>query len=148
MTTEATQGAEKMLFDALDALVRGQTAPWAEMFHDDGVMEFPYAPPGYPRKLEGKPAIAAYMRGYPEIISLRSVTPLSIYHCEGTLIAEFVGKGIAVPTGDAFEMSYVAILTMENGKIRRYRDYWDALTAMRAMGGLEALQAPAAQEIR
>ena len=42
--TEADQNAEKLLFDALDALVRGDTAPWAAMFHDDGVMEFAKAP--------------------------------------------------------------------------------------------------------
>ena len=50
-TNEAGVSAERLLFGALDALRLGDTNPWAEMFHDDGVMEFPYAPPGFPERL-------------------------------------------------------------------------------------------------
>ena len=146
MTTEQSRKAERMLFDALDAVMRGEPMLWAEMFHDDGVMEFPYAPPGYIAKLEGKAAIAEYMRRYPELISPRSFRALGVYHCDDTLIAEFVGSGVSVPTGATFEMTYVSILTIEDGKIRRYRDYWNPLTAIQASGDLTALRALGGEE--
>jgi len=60
--TEAGSASESMLFDALEGLERGDVKPWVDMFRDDGVMEFPFAPPGYPSRLDGKAAIAEYMR--------------------------------------------------------------------------------------
>ncbi|MYW00174.1 nuclear transport factor 2 family protein, partial [Streptomyces sp. SID3343] len=38
---------------------------WVGLWADDGVMEFPFAPDGRPARLEGREAIAAYMRDYP-----------------------------------------------------------------------------------
>ena len=64
-TTEAGSAAESLLFDALEGLKQGDVKPWVDMFHDDGVMEFPFAPPGYPARLDGKAAIADYVRTYP-----------------------------------------------------------------------------------
>jgi uncharacterized protein len=145
-TTEPGHAAERLLFDALDALKHGNTRQWVDMFHDDGVMEFPYAPAGGHARLDGKAAIAEYLRPYPERISIRRVIRRAVYHCGEVMVAEFACESTAVPTGNQFEMNYVAIVTVQNGKIKHYRDYWNPLVAIQAFGGLEALTNLSAKE--
>lgn len=135
------QQVEEQLFASLDALTRADVGPWIEMFHDDGIMEFPYAPPGNPAKLGNKAEIADHMKGYPEHISVGLVSRRGVYHSEGVMVVEFNATGTAVPTGNAFSMDYVGIIQHRNGKIEHYRDYWNPLVAIQAMGASDALLA-------
>lgn len=139
--TENNLADESLLFDALDALRRGDVQPWVEMFHDDGVMEFPYALPGFPKRLDGKTAIAEYMRSYPERVSIERIVRRAVHHCGNVMVAEFACEGTAVATGNRFEMSYVGIMTVLNGKLKHYRDYWNPVVAIQALGGPNALLA-------
>lgn len=136
------QGAivERMLFDALEAIVRGDTGPWSEMFQEQGVMEFPYAPPGFPKLLEGKSTIGAYMRSYPDHVSMKRFDRKGVHHADGVMVVEFSGEGHVMPSGNPIKMQYVGVISHSGGKIDHYRDYWDALAAVSAMGGLESLQ--------
>jgi uncharacterized protein len=138
-TSESGQVAEQSLFAALDALTRGDTKPWSEMFHADGVMEFPYAPPGFPQRLDGQEAIRAYMVNYPDNVRVERVEPAAVHHADDAMVVEFDLQIVAVKTGNRVRMRYVGILTHADGKLRRYRDYWDPLVALQAMGGAAAL---------
>ena len=102
---------------------------WVALVADDALFEFPYAPDGFPSKLEGKEAVAAYMRGYPGSIDLREVVGLEIHELRDgdTVVAEWRGTGRIVATGAAYEMPYVAVVTVEDGRITAYRDYWNPL---------------------
>ena len=137
--TASGSAVERSLFAALDALKRGDVAPWVEMFHEDGVMEFPYAPPGNPARLNGKGEIAGYMAAYPEHVAIKSVSRRGTYQSDGVLVVEFGAEGTAVPTGNAFKMDYVGVITHGGGKIRHYRDYWNPLVAIQAMGSPDAM---------
>jgi ketosteroid isomerase-like protein len=140
-TTEAGSAAESLLFDALEGLKQGDVRPWVDMFHDDGVMEFPFAPPGYPARLDGKAAIADYMRTYPDHLSIEGVIRRGVYHCGNVIVVEFACDATAVASGNTFRMDYVGLLTVVDGKLKLYRDYWNPLVAIRAMGGLDAVLA-------
>ncbi len=87
--TEFGLMAEHQLFTALDALKEGDVEPWSEMFCDDGVMEFPYAPPGFPAVLDGKAAIAAYIRNYPDNIVIKRIDRGSVYPIPHGMVVEF-----------------------------------------------------------
>lgn len=137
--TASGAAVERSLFAALDALKRSDVTAWVDMFHEDGVMEFPYAPPGNPARLNGKEEIAGYMAAYPEHVKINSVSRRGAYQSDGVLVVEFGAEGTAVPTGNAFIMEYVGVITHEAGKIRHYRDYWNPLVAVQAMGGSEAM---------
>lgn len=138
--SEDLLAAERMLGGAMEALIRSETGPWSEMFHDDGAMEFPFAPPGYPPRLDGKSAIADFIKTYPDHINLKSMTFTGSHYSGDTLIIEMVGEGTSVPAGNDFTMKYVAVITVRDGKFVLYKDYWDPLVGIRAMGGLEALE--------
>ncbi|MFJ7768524.1 nuclear transport factor 2 family protein [Streptomyces sp. NPDC097107] len=102
---------------------------WAGLWADDGVMEFPFAPEGRPRRLEGREAVAAYMRPYPDHIDLHDFPDLRIHETTDprTVVVEMRGVGRVVKTGAPFDMTYIAVVTVEDGRFTSYRDYWNPL---------------------
>jgi uncharacterized protein len=105
------------------------------------VQEFPYAPEGYVKRLEGKLAIAEYLRGYPAILQINHVNRPTFHHCGQVMVAEFSVRGKAVQTGNAYDQQYVSVIEHLGGKITRYVDYWNPLVAIEALGGADALTA-------
>ncbi len=136
---ESSAAVERSLLAALDALKNSDTGPWIGMFEDSGVMEFPYAPPGNPERLDGKAAIANYMAHYPEVIAIESVSHRGSYAANDVLVVEFRLTGTAVPTGNPFVMDYVGVIRHAEGRIAHYRDYWNPLVAQQALGSNDAL---------
>lgn len=112
----------------LDKDIPGWIGLWAE----SGVMEFPFAPPGWPERLEGKDAIADYMRHYPEHIDLRDFPEVEIHQTlePATIIVEMRGVGRLVEGDRPFDMSYIAVVTAEEGRFTSYRDYWNPLAVL------------------
>ncbi|MFI6858212.1 nuclear transport factor 2 family protein [Streptomyces sp. NPDC050416] len=112
----------------LDKDIDGWVGLWAE----DGVMEFPFAPEGRPRRLEGREAVAGYMRHYPDHIDLHDFPALRIHRTTDpqTIVVEMRGVGRLVQTGAPFDMTYIAVVTVRNGRITSYRDYWNPLAVL------------------
>ncbi|MFF7186403.1 nuclear transport factor 2 family protein [Streptomyces sp. NPDC008222] len=102
---------------------------WIGLWAEDGVMEFPFAPAGWPRRLAGREAVAAYMRHYPDHIDPHDFPDLRIHETTdpGTIVVEMRGVGRLVQTGAPFDMSYIAVVTVRDGRIAAYRDYWNPL---------------------
>ncbi|MFC7880872.1 nuclear transport factor 2 family protein [Streptomyces sp. NPDC057376] len=117
---------------SLRLLLDKDIAAWTGLWADDGVMEFPFAPEGWPGRLEGKEAIGAYMRGYPDHIDLRDFPELRIHRTvePETLVVEMRGVGRLVRTGAPFDMTYIAVVTVEGGRFTSYRDYWNPLAVL------------------
>ncbi|SFY47716.1 nuclear transport factor 2 family protein [Streptomyces sp. F-1] len=105
---------------------------WVGLWAKDGLMEFPFAPEGWPRRLAGKEAVAAYMRHYPDHIDLRDFTDLRIHETTDpeTIVAEMRGVGRLVETGAPYDMTYIAVVTVRDGRITGYRDYWNPLAVL------------------
>ncbi|MFG2976460.1 nuclear transport factor 2 family protein [Streptomyces sp. NPDC048331] len=114
---------------SLRLLLEKDIASWVALWAEHGVMEFPFAPPGRPRRLEGREAVAAYMRDYPDHIDLHDFPDLRIHEttAPGTLVVEMRGVGRLVATGKPFDMTYIAVVTVQDGRFTSYRDYWNPL---------------------
>ncbi|WP_134655219.1 nuclear transport factor 2 family protein [Streptomyces sp. H23] len=104
---------------------------WVALWAEDGLMEFPFAPEGRPRRLEGREAVAAYMRHYPDHIGLHDFPDLRIHETTDpqTIVVEMRGVGRLVESGAPFDMTYIAVVTVRDGRITSYRDYWNPLAA-------------------
>jgi len=102
---------------------------FADLWAEDGTMEFPFAPSGWPRRLEGRAAVWDYVRDYTDHIDLRAVARETVHRTAdpGVLIVEFTMEAVAVPTGRPLRIDYVAVITVEGGEIVSYRDYWNPL---------------------
>ncbi|WP_229814507.1 nuclear transport factor 2 family protein [Streptomyces thermoviolaceus] len=114
---------------SLRLLLAKDIPAWVDLWAEDGVAEFPFAPDGWPRRLEGKEAVAAYMRHYPDHIDLHDFPDLHIHRTDDphTVVAEMRGVGRLVQTDAPFDMTYIVVMTERDGRIVSYRDYWNPL---------------------
>ncbi|MDN0201177.1 nuclear transport factor 2 family protein [Streptomyces sp. S.PNR 29] len=126
--TTPTQPAD-LYRHSLRLLLDKDIPAWVDLWDDDGVFEFPFAPEGWPRRLEGKAAVSDYMRGYPDHIELHDFPDLKIHQTgdPGTIVVEMRGVGRLVRSQDPFDMTYIAVVSVANGRITHYRDYWNPL---------------------
>ncbi|NGY61538.1 nuclear transport factor 2 family protein [Lentzea sp. NEAU-D13] len=114
---------------ALQLLLDKDMTGFAGLWAEDGVMEFPFAPPGYPSRLEGRAAIEDYLRDYPKMLDVQGF-PTQVVHQStnpDVAVVEFDAEGVVVATGKPYRFSYIAVITVRNGEIVSYRDYWNPL---------------------
>jgi ketosteroid isomerase-like protein len=131
--TPATPASPADLFrHSLRLLLDKDIPAWTDLWAEDGTMEFPFAPQNWPGRLSGRPAIAAYMRDYPEHIDLTAFPDLRIHRTtdEDTIVVEMRGVGSLVRTGRPFDMTYIAVVTVRDGLFASYRDYWNPLAVL------------------
>ncbi len=124
----ATRPAD-LFRQGLRLLVDKDITAWVDLWDDLGVLEFPFAPEGWPKRLEGKAAVLEYMRHYPDHIDLHDFPDLEIHETTdpGRIVVEMRGVGLLVETGAPFDVTYVAVVTVADGLITHYRDYWNPL---------------------
>ncbi|MFI6245994.1 nuclear transport factor 2 family protein [Streptomyces sp. NPDC051016] len=127
--------AQHAVTEHLRLTAAGRTDEWVKLFAPDGVLEFPYAPAGVPRRLTGRDALLAHMRTFPETFDVDFVD--LVFHQAvdpGLVIAEFRATGTARPTGKPYEQTCVSVVrTDADGLITHYSDYWNPLVAVEAL---------------
>lgn len=133
-TTQRT-AAQHALSEHLRLTSAGRTDEWVKLFAADAVLEFPFAPAGMPKQVQGHDALVAHMRGFPETFDVEFVDLEFHETVDPTLvIAEFRSVGAAVPTGKAYEQTCISVVrTDEQGLITHYLDYWNPLVAIEAL---------------
>ena len=114
---------------ATTAIRHGDLDGWLARAHDDIVLEFPYAPAGRPTRVEGKAAVGEYLRAVPGQIDFEEVTRLDVHQTvdPDTAVIEWAARGRIKATGAPYEMTYVVVLTLADGLMKEYRDYWNPL---------------------
>ncbi|MFD3652155.1 nuclear transport factor 2 family protein [Streptomyces sp. NPDC058620] len=102
---------------------------WVNLWDEDAILEFPFAPGGRPKRLEGRVAVAAYMSDYPDHIDLHDFPHAEIMQTlvPDAVVVEMHGVGRLADTDRHFGMSSIAVVADTNGLITRYRDYWNPL---------------------
>lgn len=108
------------------------------MFTEDVIFEFPYSPDGLPRRLDGRAALTNHLTRLAPLLQLDQFTLHNVYPSKDSVILEFSCQGEGKRTGAPYDQEYVSILTMQGGRIARYRDYWNPLVVLSALGGAEA----------
>lgn len=133
---------ERVVDALLDSLRRQDMRAFADHWAPDGVMEFPFAPPGYP-ELRSRDGVWEYVKDYTATLRIDEITEHRRHHTldPDTVILEFSAKGLAVQQNKPYEMGYVAVITVGPDGVRHYRDYWNSLAAAAAMGGVDAMRA-------
>jgi ketosteroid isomerase-like protein len=103
---------------------------WVDQYADDAVHEFPFSPPDRPTRIEGRSAIAQYMRRLPDMMSFENVHDLVVHETSDskTVIAEFRLTGRVIATGSRFDRNYIWVITFREGKIAGFRDYMNPLS--------------------
>lgn len=131
--------AAELLRRSLDTFLAKDMKRWTDMCDESVVAEFPFAPEGSPKRIEGRAALYEYLRNYPSVIDVRSLPTLRIYTTEdpNIAIAEWSASGRVLTNGNAYEMSYATFVTFRDGRMVNYREYWNPLAFMSAMSGAQ-----------
>lgn len=124
-----------------DAISFDAETDFLAMCADDIVFQFPYAPAGAVTEVRGKTSLTAYLAKVGALISFDTMSmPVTHASTDGkTYILEFSCKGCGAKTGAKYDQNYISVIRVRDGKIVEYRDYWNPLVLLDAVGGLDAL---------
>lgn len=127
--------AQHTVAEHLRLTAAGQVEEWVKLFAPDAVLEFPYAPPGVPKKVTGREALVAHMLNFPKIFDVEFVDMTFHETVDPSLvIVEFRSKGTALPTGKPYEQTCISVVrTDSDSHITHYLDYWNPLVAIEAL---------------
>ena len=141
MTEHLQRGPRELVDRALELLLAHDMAGFADLFAVDGVAEFPFAPSGYPQRLDGRAAVAEYLRDYTDHFDVRAIVGKTVHQTvdKEVVVLEFEVEGIGVPPSRPYRMRYICVITVRGGEIAHYRDYWNPLGAADALGGADRL---------
>lgn len=114
-------------------------APIAQdAYAEDVVIEIPFAPAGQPRRFEGRREFLEFAN------PRRAALPVRFDGCEvlavhetrdpDTIVVEYELTGTHLTTGRQSTAAFIGVLTVEHGRIKRWREYQDTLAMMQALG--------------
>ncbi|MEG4457547.1 nuclear transport factor 2 family protein [Microcoleus sp. N9_A1] len=132
----------QLLTDHL-ALIGKDTEAWINLFAEDAVVEFPYAAAlNAPERIEGKSAIYNHMKKMVAQMQDLVFTNVCEYQTSNpnVLFAEVHGEAEIVATGRHYQQDYVMRLETKDGKIVHYREYWNPVPVIDAMGDTQNLR--------
>lgn len=139
---------EEVFRRGLDLLLAADMDGFADLWAEDGTMEFPFAAVGSPERLDGREEVRRYLEHFPQMVDYREFPSVAVHRTldPEVIVVEFGASGRIVSTGKPFEMKYVAVITVREGRIVSYRDYWSPIMAAAAMGELPALASALAEQ--
>jgi ketosteroid isomerase-like protein len=110
----------------------------ADLFAADGVMRYPFAPPGMPTELVGRDAIAAYFGAAADRRSMFEIEGVeAIVHETAdpeVVIAEIEHHGHSHATGGPYRFRALGVIRVRDGEIVSYDDYMDPIAMARLLG--------------
>jgi uncharacterized protein len=140
MSDDVLRATTLQIMGSYQALIsQGRLDEWIELWAEDGELEFPYAPAGRKRVYRGKAEILAYMKHATGRVAADTVEQMRVSPMldPGMAVVELSFKGRALATGAPYNQSIVLFFEVADGKLRRYREYWNPLITIDAMGGRE-----------
>ncbi|MDB5582447.1 MAG: hypothetical protein JWR80_7623 [Bradyrhizobium sp.] len=121
----------------LAGLVDGEH--YFDMLADDIVFEYPYAFPGAAPRIEGRAKLMAHFSHYGDVLRLDRMSGLIVHEtaAPGVVILEYASHGHGVKTGNPYNNRYVSVITIRDRKAVHWRDYWNPMVVLNAVGRLE-----------
>lgn len=127
----STASPRKVFERALQSIQDVQMDVYTDLFAADAIFELPFAPPGIPRRFEGREAIRAFIQAGADRLrtsspqwQFRSVVVHETIDPE-VIVTEFEVHGVAA--GAPYQFSNLQVMTVRKGEIVSLRDYWNPL---------------------
>ena len=107
-----------------------------DLLAEDVVFDYVISVPGYPRRVEGRRAVAELYRGYGRTMVLRSADELAVHRDReaSVVVLEYAVHGQAVQTGRPYDNHFVSVITVKDRKVTHWRDYMDPVAVFDAVG--------------
>jgi len=116
---------------------RAATDEELDIYDPEVVTEFPYAPEGHTRKLEGREALARFLANIGKFSEGFTLGEPSIHETSFGVIAEYHGDATFKESGRPYSQDYVAVATISKDRITHLREYYDPLRVLRALGEID-----------
>src|SRR5260370_27225382 len=96
-----------------------------DLLAEDVIFEYVISVPGYPRRVEGRQAVAELYRGYGSNIVLRSADEPAVHRDReaSVILLEYAVHGQAVQTGRTSDNHFVSVITIKDRKVTHWQDY-------------------------
>jgi len=140
---DAVESFPAMLRRVLGNRLRPDAETFPDMFAVDGVLEYPYAPPGLNTPIAGRDAIIANFQRIRKLLRVDGVADVSEIEVRDPdmVVLEFSGRGEGVLTKETYNQRYISVIHMRDGNIVHYKDYWNPIALLRAVKGSETTRA-------
>jgi len=137
--TDAVESFPAMLRRVLGNRLRPDAETFPDMFAVDGVLEYPYAPPGLNTPIAGRDAIVANFQRIRKLLRIDGVADVAEIEVSDPdmVVLEFSGRGEGLLTKEAYNQRYISVIRMRDGNIVHYKDYWNPIAFLRAVKGSE-----------
>lgn len=126
-------------------MVAGEGVSFADLFAEDGVLEYPFALPGQPHQVRGRKAIRAYFGAAPrsrQLFEMDGVEALVRQTDDPeVVVAEIEHHGRSLVTGEPYRFRALGVIRVRDGRIASYQDYMDPIAAARLLGRTSDLTA-------
>jgi ketosteroid isomerase-like protein len=124
----------RIIEQGLDGLVDG--GHFFDLLAEDIVFDYIITVPNYPRHVVGRAAVAEVYRPYGDMIVLDRCHDLAVHRDPntGVVVLEYASEGRVVATGAPYANRYISVLTIEDRKVTRWRDYLDPVAVFDALG--------------
>ncbi len=129
-------------------MVAGEGVVFADLFAADGVLAYPFAPPGQPPELQGREAIRAFFAGMGQSRELfdMEATEALVRETDDpeVVVAEITHHGWSRVTSAPYRFTALGVIRVRDGEIVRYDDYMDPIALARLLGRTSELAAAVA----
>lgn len=124
----------RIVREGLAGLVDGDH--FFDLLAEDVVVEYVVSVPGYPRRVQGRRAVADLYRGYGDAMVLTGADELAVHRDPDTsvVVLEYAVHGRAVRTGRPYDNHFVSVITVKDRQVTHWRDYLDPVAVFRALG--------------
>ncbi len=132
------ENSPREVVEQVRRMVAGEGVVFADLFAEDGVLEYPFALPGQPRELRGQSAIRHYFGAAPgsrEVFDMDGVDALVRDTDDPeVVVTEIEHHGRSRITGEVYRFRALGVVRVREGLIVSYQDYMDPIAAARLLG--------------
>ena len=124
----------RIIEEGLDGL--SGSGHFFDLLAEHAVFGYVITVPGYPRRVEGRTAVAELYRPYGNALVLDRCFDLAVHRdaAQGTVVLEYASAGKVVATGAPYGNRYISVLTLRDREVVHWRDYLDPLAVFDALG--------------
>ncbi len=119
-------------------MVAGEGVDFADLFAEDGVLRFPFAPPGMPRELRGREAIRDSRRavaGHRGLLDMHGVDAVVRETDDPeVVVTEIEHHGWSRGSGGPYRFRAIGVIRVRGGEIVSYDDYMDPIAQAALLG--------------
>jgi len=126
-------------------MVAGEGVVFADLFAEDGVLRFPFAPPGTPREIRGREAIRASRAAETGRRSLLAMDGVELVVRETddaeVVVTEIEHYGHSRALDGPYRFRALGVVRVRDGQIVSYDDYMDPIAMAALLGRTDELAA-------